>query len=41
MNVNSSDNEQWWRNVEMTGYAKVISAASNDAEQQVEGVSQY
>jgi hypothetical protein len=31
MNVDSPDNEQWWRNVEMTGYAKVISAASNDA----------
>jgi hypothetical protein len=31
MNVNTSDNEQWWKNVEMTGYAKVISAASNDA----------
>jgi hypothetical protein len=27
MNVAS---EQWWKNVEMTGYAKVISAASND-----------
>jgi hypothetical protein len=31
MNVNSSDSEQWWKNVEMTGYAKVISAASSDA----------
>lgn len=31
MNVNTSDSEQWWKNVEMTGYAKVISAASNDA----------
>jgi hypothetical protein len=31
MNVNTSDNKQWWKNVEMTGYAKVISAASNDA----------
>jgi len=31
MNVNTSDREQWWKNVEMTAYAKVISAASNDA----------
>ena len=31
MNVNTSDSEQWWKNVEMTGYAKVISAASSDA----------
>ncbi len=31
MNVNTSDSEQWWKNVEMTAYAKVISAASNDA----------
>jgi len=31
MNVNTSDSEEWWKNVEMTGYAKVISAASNDA----------
>jgi len=30
MNVNTSDNKQW-KNVEMTGYVKVISAASNDA----------
>jgi hypothetical protein len=30
MNVNTSDSEQWWKNVEMTGYAKVISAASSD-----------
>jgi hypothetical protein len=32
MNVNTSDSEQWWKNVEMTGYAKVISAASSDAD---------
>jgi hypothetical protein len=31
MNVNTSASEQWWKNVEMTGYAKVISASSNDA----------
>jgi hypothetical protein len=31
MNVNSSDNEQWWKNVEMTGYAKVVSTISSDA----------
>jgi hypothetical protein len=31
MNVNTSDSEQWWKNVEMTGYVKVISAASSDA----------
>jgi hypothetical protein len=31
MNVNTPDSEQWWKNVEMTGYAKVISAAANDA----------
>jgi hypothetical protein len=31
MSVNSSDNEQWWKNIEMTGYAKVISVTSDDA----------
>ena len=31
MNVNTSDNAQWWKNVEMTGYAKVISTTSSDA----------
>ncbi|MGA9151884.1 MAG: hypothetical protein WBZ36_15000 [Candidatus Nitrosopolaris sp.] len=31
MNVNSSGYEQWWKNIEMTGYAKVISTTSNDA----------
>ena len=31
MNVNSADNEQRWKNVEMTGYAKVVSTTSSDA----------
>lgn len=31
MNVNTSDNAQWWKNVEMTGYAKVMSTTSSDA----------
>jgi hypothetical protein len=31
MNVNTPDSAQWWKNVEMTGYAKVISAVSDDA----------
>jgi hypothetical protein len=26
-----TDNEQWWKNVEMTGYAKVVSTTSSDA----------
>jgi hypothetical protein len=32
MNVNTSDSDtnQWWKNVEMTGYAKVISITSNN-----------
>ncbi len=31
MNVNTSASEQWWKNVEMTGYIKVISANASDA----------
>jgi hypothetical protein len=31
MNVNTPDNAQWWKNVEITGYAKVISTTSSDA----------
>jgi len=31
MNVNTSSNAQWWKNVEMSGYVKVISKNSNDA----------
>jgi hypothetical protein len=33
MNVNASDTDtaQWWKNIEMTGYTKVLSASSIDA----------
>ncbi|MDP9289362.1 MAG: hypothetical protein M3P08_14365 [Thermoproteota archaeon] len=31
MNVNASDSAHWWKNVEMTGYAKVVSANLSDA----------
>src|SRR6266487_4801370 len=33
MNVNTSDTDtaQWWKNIEMTGYTKVLSASSIDA----------
>jgi hypothetical protein len=31
MNVNTSASAQWWKNVEMTGYIKVISANASDA----------
>ena len=31
MNVNTLDHAQWWKNVEITGYTKVISVTSNDA----------
>ena len=31
MNVNASDTAQWWKNVEMTGYVKVVSATSANA----------
>jgi len=31
MNVNTSDTSQWWKNIEMTGYVKVISANASDA----------
>jgi hypothetical protein len=31
MNVNTSDSIQWWKNLEMTGYAKVINATSSNA----------
>ena len=31
MNVNASDITQWWKNLEMTGYTKVLSGSSIDA----------
>jgi hypothetical protein len=31
MNVNTSDTAHWWKNVEMTGYVKVVSASSGGA----------
>ena len=31
MNVNASDSAHWWKNVEMTGYVKVVSAAPSNA----------
>ena len=30
MNVNASDSAHWWKNVEMTGYVKVVSATSSN-----------
>jgi hypothetical protein len=31
MNVNASNSAPWWKNVEMTGYVKVVSATSSNA----------
>ncbi|MGB8936662.1 MAG: hypothetical protein WCC17_16335 [Candidatus Nitrosopolaris sp.] len=31
MNVNTLDHAHWWKDVEITGYTKVISVTSNDA----------
>jgi len=31
MNVNASDSAHWWKNVEMAGYVKVVSATSSNA----------
>ena len=31
MNVNASDSTKWWKNIEMTGYVKVVSDTSSNA----------